>query len=100
MAPKVIYIRLAIMIHLDGNVSSFALVSKQKLRKMKLNSIQKGSFLYQVFVVYWIGHWSFTQEVWVQFLVCPLLLFLLDLLLLCLFLPFKISCHIKFAADS
>ena len=27
---KVIYIRLAIMIHLDGNVSSFALVSKQK----------------------------------------------------------------------
>ena len=28
--PKVIYIRLAIMIHLDGNVSSFALVSKQK----------------------------------------------------------------------
>ena len=28
--PKVIYIRLAIMVHLDGNVSSFALVSKQK----------------------------------------------------------------------
>ena len=27
---KVIYIRLAITIHLDGNVSSFALVSKKK----------------------------------------------------------------------
>ena len=27
---KVIYIRLAIMIHLDGNALSFALVSKQK----------------------------------------------------------------------
>ena len=29
-SSKVIYIRLAIMIHLDGNVLSFALVSKQK----------------------------------------------------------------------
>ena len=71
---KVIYIRLAIKIHLDGKVSSFALVSKQKLTKTKHKSRQKGNILYQVFVVYWIGHWSFTWEVRVQSLATSFLL--------------------------
>ena len=38
---KTIYIRLTIMIYLDGNVLSFALVSKQKLTKIKLKYRQK-----------------------------------------------------------
>ena len=76
LGDKVIYIRLDIMIHLNDNVSNFDLVSKKKFTKIKLKSRQKGNILYQVFMVYWIGHWSFTWEVWVQSLATPLLLFL------------------------
>ena len=45
---KTEYMLSEILVPVDGNVSSYALVSKQKI---KHKSIQKGSFLYQVFVV-------------------------------------------------